>query len=223
MIDVLQQGPSWKGTAQSLDDYMRKQSSQYRVAKRGIAYWVNDIYPAGARQREAENLRQDVSHINAATKRFEAEKAIEGRPSMPILGGKNPMTPFKRDLKVAMMIGDVDRANQLMEEWFNAVPAGDYEEQMNSLQQSMRNSRPIKVGSSTSRAMAENFMEWLEPRNPVLAETTKRIDENYMNTGIAIGLFAEPKLRNPMILLEERAKALDKHQIRSRMRQRVGP
>ena len=106
--------PRWRKptgfTLRDWDTYLRKNLSSYRTAKQFAAYLGNDVYPLGFRALQVESMRQDMTWMRAATKRFEDEKKIGAPPGGPPSAGKNPMSPFNMDLNEALMTGDVPEA-----------------------------------------------------------------------------------------------------------------
>ena len=201
-----------------VDQYLRKNWSAYRTGKQFMAYLGNDVYPAGFRALQVESMRQDLAWMRAATRRFENESRIEAPPGGPPSGGKNPMTPFNRNLNEALLLGDVPEAKRLFTERIrNAGP--NAETVIDSIMDSVRARRPIKASGSTSEAMAQNFKRWAD-ENMSAADAAKirRIDDTYTNTAIAAGIL-KPGKPGKEKTAEDLAESLRKMQIRKEMRQ----
>ena len=201
-------------TSRDWDTYLRKNLSSYRTLKQFAAYLGNDVYPLGFRALQVESMRQDMTWMRAATKRFEDEKKIGAPPGGPPSAGKNPMSPFNMDLNEALMTGDVPEAKRLVTERVRSA-GRDAETVMDSIMDSVRARRPIKAGGSTSEAMAQNFMRWAD-ENMSAADAAKirRIDKTYTNTAIAAGILKPGKEKTD----EDLAESLRNLQIRTEMR-----
>ena len=203
-------------TLADFDGYLRKNWSAYRTGKQLMAYLGNDVYPAGFRALQVESMRQDLSWMRAATRRFEKESRIEAPPGGPPGGmGKNPMTPFNRNLNEALLLGDVPEATRLVRERLRSA-GRDYETVMDSIMDSVRARRPIKAGGSTSEAIAQNFMRWADD-NMSAADAAKirKIDKTYTHTAIAAGILKPGKGKTS----EDIEESLRQMQTRTEMRQ----
>ena len=211
-MDAFNQG---RITLADVDGYLRKNWSAYRTGKQLMAYLGNDVYPAGFRALQVESMRQDLSWMRNATRRFEKEEKIEAPPGGPPSGmGKNPMTPFNRNLNEALLLGDIPEASRLVRERLRSA-GRDAEVVMESIMDSVRARRPIKAGGSTSESTAQNFMQWAD-ENMSAADAAKirRIDKTYTNTAIAAGILSPGKEKTS----EDIAEDLRKMQLRTEMR-----
>ena len=209
-------GINQKGfTLADVDGYLRKNLSSYRTGKQLLAYLGNDVYPLGFRALQAESMRQDLTWMRAATKRFERESGIEAPPGGPPIMGKNPMTPFNRNLNEALLLGDYQEARALIFQRLKGLPAKTRETVMESIKDSVRARRPIKAGGSTSEAAVQNFIQWAEKNmSKVDAAKIRRIDKTYTQTAVAANILTPGKAKTDEDIQEQ----LRRMQMRTEMR-----
>jgi hypothetical protein len=214
-----------------VEAYLRRNVSLFRTTEQLAAYWGNDVVPLGVRVLERESMRQDLVQLGRATKRFEKAVEIGTRQPYPGGGEVGPSTGFVQDVKDALLMGDAAEARRLIRARFIGMPQDKRDVAMESLVQSVRNSRPIKVGTSRSEASAKLFIRWAtENMSPADVAKFQRIDNTYMRTAKAANLLDVQTLdkeglpRLPKGLTEEDLKeALQTMQIREEMRQTPGP
>lgn len=177
-----------KLTLGDLDDFLRSQLSAYRVGKAGVARLADEV---GAPILKNERSRQDLSWLNAQTRRFADEVGIEA--SHTALGriSKTSDSPAKTDLLNALRTGDDASAKEALGKLLHGDDAAAKKRALESVRATVRASQPVKVGAA-SETRRELFNSWAAKRLP--AEDVARlhkIDSTYRDTAQRIGLFRE--------------------------------
>ena len=207
-------------TFRDFDEYLRRNSSQYRSAKQFGAYYGNDVFPMGFRELKRESMLQDLKWLRTVTGRYEKVHNISAAsPWRPGASTKTEMTRFNYDLKEALLLGDVREAKRLIA----ARERGKTQKELDILRDSMMDSvhdgRPIKIGGSTSEVATTGFLQWAD-KNLSKADSAKlrRMDKTYTDTAVAAGVL-EPAGKHKKRKQQSYEEWLEGQQVRTKLRE----
>lgn len=183
-----------KVTARDLDEFTRSQSSLYRTGKQIGG-------KAGLIQNEATD--QDMRWLNAVTRRYAQEvgeeqtnRAIGPKP-------KGPLTPFREDLRDALLTGNGAEAKRIVDKQTQGMSGPEKKAFLDTLKTSVRSSQPIRIGGVAGAARKVLFMEWARRRlSPEEISRIRKLDEAYMRAAKAANLIPAVSKAKPINLDE---------------------
>jgi hypothetical protein len=183
-----------KLTPEDVGDFLKSSVSMYRY---GDAFVKEQSQNAGMEWESAQlkSRRDDASFIRAASKRYAAEAGLPlGRATSAGRTAKSETTPMRRDLMDSLMTGNEADARKTVTDYLSEFPSiAEKKEKLRSLQASVAQNQPVKVGGIAGNERRIEFMAWAK-KNLSVADVARieAVDQNYRKTANAIGLMTLP-------------------------------
>ena len=183
-----------KLTPEDVGDFLKSSVSMYRY---GDAFVKEQSQNAGMEWESAQlkSRRDDAAFIRAASKRYAAEAGLPlGRATSAGRTAKSETTPMRRDLMDSLMTGNEGDARKTVTDYLSEFPSiAEKKEKLRSLQASVAQNQPVKVGGIAGNERRIEFMAWAK-KNLSIADVARieAIDQNYRKTANAIGLMTVP-------------------------------
>ena len=137
----------------------------------------------GARLQEAKTDMRDVRLLGY---RYVTEMEIE-RPATGGVFTRNPNSPVYDKLQDALLIGDVEEATRITDQFITDV--GDTKKALRMLKSSVRNRQPVKVGGMAKEELQEDFEDWVKRRAPSFLPKLQELDQRYHDTAKEAGVW----------------------------------
>ena len=183
-----------KLTPEDVGDFLKSSVSMYRY---GDAFVKEQSQNAGMEWESAQlkSRRDDAAFIRAASKRYAAEAGLPlGRATSAGRTAKSETTPMRRDLMDSLMTGNEGDARKTVTDYLSEFPSiAEKKEKLRSLQASVAQNQPVKVGGIAGNERRIEFMAWAK-KNLSVADVARieAVDQNYRKTANAIGLMTVP-------------------------------
>lgn len=210
VLTLLEQG---KLTKDNLSDFLRQQMSLYRTMKAASAKALQATMKTPPAWAGDEVNRQEVSWLNAVLRRYTSENDFAGRTTQIGRVGATKATPFKVEIREALLRGDAAAARKEVRAYVASVPANRRADALKSLQASVRATQPLRFEGTASEALRIGFVTWAKKRlSKEELERVMRLDRNYRSTSTAAGLVNFGKTKTPS--LEDVQEALQRRAAR---------
>jgi len=183
-----------KLTPEDVGDFLKSSVSMYRY---GDAFVKEQSQNAGMEWESAQlkSRRDDASFIRAASKRYAAEAGLPlGRATSAGRTAKSETTPMRRDLMDSLMTGNEVDARKTVTDYLSEFPSiAEKKEKLRSLQASVAQNQPVKVGGIAGNERRIEFMVWAKKNLSVTdVARIEAVDQSYRKTANAIGLMTVP-------------------------------